>query len=61
VWRSRVDNGFNVFYDKESDGSVTVENWTIYWKGVSDFEIVGRAVKRLTEMPPSFESEPTGA
>ncbi|MFZ0013735.1 MAG: acetylglutamate kinase [Acidimicrobiia bacterium] len=61
VWRSRVDNGFNAFYDKESDGSVTVENWTIYWKGVSDFEIVGRAVKRLSEMPASFESGPTDA
>lgn len=55
VWRSRADNGFNAFYDKECDGSMRVENWTVYWKGVCDFEIIGRAVKRLSEMPASFE------
>ena len=55
VWRSRADNAFNAFYDKECDGSMKVGRWTIYWKGVSDFEIIGRAVKRLAEMPASFE------
>ncbi|HEU4320014.1 MAG TPA: acetylglutamate kinase [Acidimicrobiia bacterium] len=55
VWRSRADNAFNAFYDKECDGSMKVDRWTIYWKGVSDFEIIGRAVKRLAEMPASFE------
>jgi acetylglutamate kinase len=55
VWRSRADNEFNAFYDKECDGSMKVGNWSVYWKGVSDFEIIGRAVKRLSEMPASFK------
>jgi hypothetical protein len=28
--------------------------WTIFWKGVEDFEVIGRAVKRLSEMPAAF-------
>jgi len=57
VWRSRADNPFNAFYEKESDGSMTLNGWTIYWKGVYDFELIGRAVKRLSEMPASFVME----
>jgi acetylglutamate kinase len=55
VWRSRADNQFNAFYEKESDGQVKTGKWTVFWKGVEDFEIIGRAVKRLSEMPASFE------
>ncbi|HZD22824.1 MAG TPA: hypothetical protein VE569_05405, partial [Acidimicrobiia bacterium] len=54
VWRSRADNPFNPFYEKESHGSMTVNGWTIFWKDVFDFELIGRAVKRLSEMPVSF-------
>lgn len=61
VWRSRADNPFNPFYDRESDGSMTLNGWTIYWKGVYDFELIGRAVKRLSEMPASFMMEPDNA
>jgi acetylglutamate kinase len=61
VWRSRADNPFNPFYEKESDGSMTLNGWTIYWKGVFDFELIGRAVKRLSEMPASFVMEPDNA
>jgi len=57
VWRSRADNPFNPFYEKESDGSMTLNGWTIFWKGVYDFELIGRAVKRLSEMPASFTTE----
>lgn len=55
VWRSRADNPFNAFYDKECDGMIKVGKWSIYWIGVEDFEIIGRAVKRLSEMPASFK------
>jgi acetylglutamate kinase len=58
VWRSRADNQFNAFYEKESDGHVKTGTWTIFWKGVSDFDIIGRAVKRLSDMPASFQEEP---
>ncbi|HEX6300778.1 MAG TPA: acetylglutamate kinase [Acidimicrobiia bacterium] len=54
VWRSRSDNQFNAFYEKESDGRVTTGQWTIYWKGVTDFDVVGRAVKLLSDMDASF-------
>lgn len=54
VWRSRSDNNFNPFYEKESDGQVTTGRWTIFWNGVTDFDVIGRAVKLLSDMPPSF-------
>jgi acetylglutamate kinase len=54
VWRSRSDNQFNVFYERESDGRVRTGQWTIYWKGVTDFDVVGRAVKILSDMDASF-------
>jgi bifunctional N-acetylglutamate synthase/kinase len=57
VWRSRADNPFNPFYEKEADGQVRAGNWTIFWRGVSDFDVVGRAVKLLADMPPSFAEE----
>ncbi|HEX6221884.1 MAG TPA: acetylglutamate kinase [Acidimicrobiia bacterium] len=57
VWRSRADNAFNPFYEKESDGSMTFNGWTIFWKGVHDFDLIGRAVKRLSEMPASFTAQ----
>lgn len=55
-WRSRSDNKFNAFYVKESDGSARQNHWTVFWKGVDDFDRIGRAVKRLSEMPSSFET-----
>jgi bifunctional N-acetylglutamate synthase/kinase len=57
VWRSRTENTFNHFYEKECDGRVTTGQWTIFWKGVTDFDVIGRAVKLLSDMPPSFEHE----
>jgi len=57
VWRSRADNDFNSFYGKEADGMVTRNQWAIFWKGIDDFEVIGRAVKRLSEMPASFVEE----
>lgn len=57
VWRSRSDNVFNPFYEKESDGQVTTGRWTIFWKGVTDFDVIGRAVKLLSDMSPSFVVE----
>ena len=59
VWRSRADNSFNPFYEKESDGQVTTGQWTIFWKGVTDFDVIGRAVKLLSDMDPSFQRDPT--
>ena len=58
VWRSRADNPFNAFYEKESDGQVKTGDWTVFWKGVTDFDVIGRAVKLLADMPASFTSEP---
>lgn len=54
VWRSRSDNLFNAFYERESDGRVRTGQWTVYWKGATDFDVVGRAVKLLSDMDASF-------
>lgn len=60
VWRSRSDNQINAFYEKEADGTVTVNHWAIFWKGIDDFELIGRAVKRLSEMPADFLRDSSG-
>lgn len=57
VWRSRPDNQFNPFYEKECDGQVKAGQWTVFWKGTTDFDVIGRAVKRLADMPASFVTE----
>ena len=59
-WRSRSDNRFNAFYAKESDGSVKQNHWTIYWKGETDFDVISRAVKRLSALPASFRRDSSG-
>ena len=59
-WRSRSDNKFNAFYAKEADGSVRQNHWTIFWRGEEDFDRVSRAVKRLAEMPASFQRDSSG-
>lgn len=56
-WRSRSDNGFNAFYAKEADGLTRHGHWTIFWKGEEDFDVIARAVKRLSEIPPSFQED----
>jgi acetylglutamate kinase len=61
VWRSRIDNDVNPFYEQESDGVVRVGGWAVFWKGISDFEVIGRAVKRLSEMPASFVEKASDA
>jgi acetylglutamate kinase len=57
VWRSRTDNSFNAFYERESDGRMITGPWTVYWKGVTDFDVIARAVKLLSEMEASFLME----
>ncbi|HEU4894341.1 MAG TPA: acetylglutamate kinase [Acidimicrobiia bacterium] len=57
VWRSRSDNQFNPFYEKECDGQVKAGKWTVFWRGITDFDVIGRAVKRLTDMPAAFVTE----
>lgn len=60
VWRSRADNEFNPFYEKEADGMVRTGTWVVFWKGIDDFEVISRAVKRISEMPASFVEETEG-
>lgn len=58
-WRSRSDNSFNAFYAKEADGLMRQGQWTIFWKGEEDLDMVARAIKRLSETPPSFQEDRT--
>jgi acetylglutamate kinase len=59
-WRSRSDNRFNAFYEKEADGSVKQNHWTIYWRGETNFDVISRAVKRLSAHPASFRRDSSG-
>ena len=53
-WRSRKNNRFNAFYIKEADGIVNQGGWTIFWKGETDFDRIGRTVKQISDLPPDF-------
>lgn len=56
-WRSRSDNGFNAFYEKEADGLMRTGQWTVFWKGEDDFDRIAMAMKVMTDLPPSFEED----
>ncbi len=58
-WRSRSDNSFNAFYEKEADGLMRTGQWTVFWKGEHDFDRIAMAMKIMTDLPPSFEEDLT--
>ncbi len=56
-WRSRSDNSFNAFYEKEADGLMRTGQWTVFWKGERDFDRIAMAMKVMTDLPASFEED----
>lgn len=56
-WRSRSDNSFNAFYEKEADGLMRTGQWTVFWKGEHDFDRIAVAMKVMTDLPASFEED----
>ena len=56
-WRSRSDNSFNAFYEKEADGLMRTGQWTVFWKGENDFDRIAMAMKVMTDLPSSFEDD----
>ena len=60
-WRSRRDNTVNAFYLEEADGFANQGPWKVFWKGNDDFDDIARVVKRLSDMPSSFEKSPDDA
>ncbi len=53
-WRSRTDNGFNVFYVEQADGSVKRGPWTVFWRGETDFSRIAPNVDTIAALPSSF-------
>jgi acetylglutamate kinase len=56
-WRSRTENSFNSFYVDEADGSVKRGEWTIFWKGETDFGRIATVVEAVASLPTSFEGD----
>lgn len=56
-WRSKSDNSFNAFYEKEADGLMRIGQWTVFWKGEHDFDRIAMAMKVMTDLPASFEED----
>lgn len=50
-WRARADNPIHQFYEAECDGLVRRDAWTVYWKGVDDFDLIQRCVSAATQAP----------
>jgi len=59
-WRSRTDNGFNLFYVEEADGSVKRGPWTIFWKGETEFGRIATVVETIAALPASFVGDDDG-
>ena len=56
-WRSRTENAFNAFYNAEADGCVKRGEWTVYWKGETDFARIAKIAEDVAALPPSFIGE----
>ena len=53
--RSRRDNGFNEFYQAQSDGFVRKDEWIIFWKGDVDLVKAAPIIEHIASLPESFE------
>lgn len=50
-WRSRHGNSVNPFYYSESDGCYKMEQWKVFWYGISDFPAIERCVDHCRTRP----------
>jgi acetylglutamate kinase len=44
-WRSRRDNAINDFYFANCDGAVRDAYWTVFWYGITEWDVIGRAIE----------------
>ncbi|MEM6536407.1 MAG: acetylglutamate kinase [Pseudomonadota bacterium] len=56
-WRSRTTNGFNTFYHNEATGSIRAGEWTIFWIAKDQLSDVAGPVKRIAELPDTFQPD----
>lgn len=54
-WRSRNTNPINSWYFQQADGTFRNSNWTVFWYGVDDYEIMKACVQGAFAMPATFE------
>jgi acetylglutamate kinase len=54
-WRSRNSNPVNAFYFQECDGSVRIDDWTVFWRGESDLARVPGIVGRIAGLPETLQ------
>jgi bifunctional N-acetylglutamate synthase/kinase len=55
-WRSKSSNPVNSFYFHECDGSIKVDDWTIFWKGEDDLSRIPGRVSEIAGLPETLES-----
>ena len=48
MWRSSIENPFNTFYFKHSDGNIKTEKWQIFWKGI-DIHTASQFIDQISE------------
>lgn len=59
-WRSRVNNPIASWYAKQCHGMQTVDNWRVYWRGVSTEDIT-TVVEDTLRRPSDFPEDAPGA
>lgn len=55
AWRSRIGNAINDFYFAKADGAMKDAVWTVFWYGVDDMEVIGKAVERARGRPATIQ------
>ncbi len=50
-WRSRRRNPINEFYFAHADGAVKLDDWTVFWTGMTDWESIRTAVDAARSRP----------
>lgn len=55
-WRSRRRNPINEFYFAHADGAVKVDDWSVFWIGLTEWSDVHAAVESARTRPVTLES-----
>lgn len=50
-WRSRRRNPINEFYFAHADGAVKLDDWTVFWTGMTDWDAIRTAVDAARSRP----------
>jgi acetylglutamate kinase len=55
-WRSRSGNPVNPWYFEQADGTFRRGDWTVFWYGIDDYEVMRECVEHALAMPATLHA-----